>query len=230
MNRKIGILLGMFLLCVGIATAKTSVDAYWSGSGSVDVDFSNDYSNANLWGNAESMSGEFHADDDNYERVEVTSATGDYFNGEYNLYQFNDLQSGESEIGFRTAGDSVGFMNFRTDEWRTGNQLGTNGYNGYPWSWSGTEEPAIGASGNYFVGMYASTDSDSDGTSDSSYDVSVVGNGNYGFGTWKAGSNSILSAGRTKVSGEVLGYGSGSGSITQNFKNTGSFKTEFNWN
>jgi len=227
--KKVISMLAMLLLTVGIVSATTATDVLWNGNGNLDVKVSNDYSEAYLQGTATTnYMGEFHADDDNYDRIEVTGATGTFTNGGYNFNQWNDLQTGESDVGFYTTGDS-GFMNFKTDEWKQGNALKTNGYNGYSWSWPGTDEPAMGASGEYSMGMFAGTDSDSDGTYDSSYDVTVNGNGNYGLGTWSAGSTSILNGGRTSVSGNVLGHGSGTGTITEHFENTGSFTTSFSW-
>lgn len=222
----------LFVIGIAVMASATDADFSWTNAESVSASLSQANSSASLTGSFGSGTGEFHARDDSYERVEVTGATG-VFNdgGTYSFEQYNDLKGGESSLGFMASSDDgSGFVNFVTDEWRTGNDIKPRGYSGGPVDWSGTNQPAFGASGsNFTVNFGASWDQDEDGTAESSYSGTVLGsNGGAAIGTWNAGSTDILQAGGN-INGNILGQGSGSGTFTQSFNDVGSITSTFHW-
>lgn len=239
MKKIIVAIMAIFALSIVTTPAlATSVDVSWTNAGSINTGMSNSNSEISLSGDSStsSLDGEFHAWDGNYERVEGwTEAT--YQDGGYSVTQTNNLKSGEdSTVGAWTSGDS-GFVDIKTDEWRTGNDLKPHGYGGH--GWSGTDSPAVGASGNdYEVGIGAMHDvsyTNGDGpeptihpVADSSYFVTVEGTGSAGIGTWNAGSTDVVQSGG-HINGNVLVKGEGSGSATQNFNNVGNIHSEFHW-
>lgn len=221
----------MMLVSMGGAMA-TDVDTNWENAQSVNISFSNSMSEVSLQGNGEDLDGVFHADDGNYERVEGWTE-GTLEEGQYNFVQTNTLKSGEeTAVGAWTMGGS-GFLDVTTDVWRTGNDLSTHGYGGY--GWPGTDSPAVGGSGEYEIGIGAMHDIAYNGvgpmlfpSSDSMYSVNVDGNGQAGIGTWKAGSTDIVQSGGS-INANVLVYGSGGGTVTQELDDVGSVEFHMNW-
>ncbi|MFW5976460.1 MAG: hypothetical protein ACOCQS_00800 [Bacillota bacterium] len=225
MRKLLVLSLGIIMVFgVTVMVGATEVNFEWGGSGYISTDMANDVSNFEFGGEAESFQGNLSANDMSYGRVEVKQATA-VFGGEgiYGFSQNNVLQNGaDSNLNFGVQSDEFGFVNFKTDAWRNGNSLKTNGYGGQEWSWSGTNEQFAGATGQYAINYGASY------SENSSYNAFVVGEGFAGVGTWKAGSNAILNAGGP-IGGEILGIAGGTGSFIQDIKNIGSMETQFNF-
>lgn len=224
----IGVIIAMLLCTTAVLGTETRFE--WDGSGSIQGKVTKDNSEARFEGIGNAIEGEFEADDDNYERIEITNMRGEYQNGRYDVYQENDLKSGSSSyLHVWSDGFGSGFVDMKTDEWRTGNSLKANGYNGHSWSWSGTDEQVIGASdGSYDLGLYAGRDDDNDGTYDAFYGLNVWGDEEAGIGTDRAGSNTVLSA--SGISGDLIIRGEGNSGWSQQFQNAGHFEGEFEWN
>ncbi len=235
MKKLLTILVGLLTL---VPVMATTVDTTWSGSvGWIETKISNTYSYTKVSGGHNSGSGEFHGWDNSYDRVEGWSEASYTGGGEYHFEQWNDLTAGaggESNIYANTfSADGTGFIDVSGDNWRRGNSLYTHGYSGH--GWSGTDSPVVGAesnTGQYSIGISAFWDQDEDGTYESSYSGTIIGDrvnyGEAGIGTWKAGSTTILSSGGN-IGGNVLVNGQGVGTWTQSFYNTGTFNGEFHW-
>lgn len=225
-------IISMFFAVLMVASfslaASTKVE--WDGSGVITAEMSKENSEARIEGFGNSIEGEFEADDDNYERIEANNVRGEYSNGRYDFYQSNTLQGGsDSNIHAWSDGLSNGFLDLTTDEWRTGNSLKANGYNGHSWSWSGTDEQFVGAfGGNYDIGVYAGRDDNNNNTDDAFYGLRVQGDDEAGIGTEKAGSNTALSA--SGISGDLLIRGNGNAFSTQELENGGHIEANFEWN
>ena len=134
---------------------------------------------------------------------------------------------GKSYVHAGVYSNDEGSIDVTGDNWRQGNSLKTHGYGGH--GWAGTDSPVVKAVGSdYRVGISAGWDQNENGTDDSSLSMDIMGDGEAGIGTWKAGSNSVLKAGG-KISGKVLVKGEGSASWNQNFDNVGNIEGKYNW-
>jgi len=222
MKKLIVVLMSLFVLFSFVGLSDTETDVSWGGHDMfVDVDMSNEYSSADLYGSGTMLGGEFHANDGNYERVEVGSASGTFVGGMYSFNAYNDQKGKDTNVGFQMSSNGFGVMSFKTDEWRTGNALKTTGYNNGPLGWSGTDQAILGVIGNYSATLYAGNIA-----TGSNYNIDIIGNGQLGIGTWSAGSTTLLGTGN-KVYGNILGKANGSGLFIESMNNVGSMTVEF---
>jgi len=168
--------------------------------------------------------------------TEASFGAGQSGGGEYNFKRVNDLTAGtegKDKVTAYVTSSNYGFLDINMgNQSRAFTSLQTHGYGDH--DWSGTDSPVVGAhdqGGQYFMSVGATADHDEDGTPESSYSATISGNGNdygkAGIGTWKAGSNSVVTTGNN-VSGKILVKGEGAGSWSQNFNNA-DIDGSFDW-
>ena len=157
MKQTIGILVAM-LFCIGIASATTSVDTNWDGSGNFDTHFiAGDDATSDFWTGGNTISGEFHAtDSDNnpygYGVDSVEAKVKAHAENGFIEYKFNrnDAKTSYGEAGqqsYTLMNNMIGTGGTSDFAWRSTSNYASLSNCNYRWQSNGQ----IQATGNQYI-------------------------------------------------------------------------------
>lgn len=224
--RKISIVVGivatvaLFGLMSGGAVASTETQVEWDGAEKININVENPYSDVKLdgWsGSPETLSGEFGASE-SYERVHGwVDAEYDYGGYEFTNTTLEKNTGTDIDVGAYTEGES-GFIQASTRGSRTHTGIKPKYYGGI---WSGTDEAMVYTEEGE-VGAWADNPN-------FHASVGAFSDDEVGVGTWKAGSNDVVTGSGNWADMDALVKGSGNGGIWSSWSNA-SVDMQVEWN